>query len=671
MTISFKNRWPAAYPLTSFPQAGTVFKQLGLDLEWNESGRPTIMGFTIADNEIIDSDGQLFSYYADWNEPLCRSMLGAAESLIGHNILGSDVPTLQRHLVLPIIPTKKIDTFLLFYLTNAHLCRARLEKPTNYDDANDNKHNDAAGGYMSLWAMSSLYTDYPNWKECRGGYGTGKHKRGQVAQWATCTGPCPNCNTHWYCAIDSRAPLIAAPALLREAQLKGVDHLIPLYEKVIDATNRMTEHGILINQDKLAELESTIWKRQQAIRARLPIAWLDTDIADSVLPGIVTDEDTEPINWNSVKQIKKYFKDKYGIEPKTTSEEDIRTFYQTHNFAEAGLLLELKECGKGLKSWFGERWLDQDGILHPQFKSVAGTGTGRWASKGPNFQNIPVRSDLGKQIRCLIIPRPGFKLYKADYKQAEARCVLYQSGIIPPDDLKQWMMSNINLANDDPGVLALGGQWNAIKSFMHAGHYGEGITLHTKEELRSTYNVDLQAKGALEVYPDWVYQGKIVCRTGVNLAERMYGRATHDYRRKALSLQRLYFSKFPQVLRWQQSVSERISLEGALRSNFGFYLLLYGFPFPSLKTGLAMLGSNPVAMFTNYAILRAMEDGELPLAQVHDELVWEFPESMPEPVAKAKIESYMVFEHEAMPGLKLPIDVSAGYSWGETREIAN
>lgn len=73
-----------------------------------------------------------------------------------------------------------------------------------------------------------------------------------------------------------------------------------------------------------------------------------------------------------------------------------------------------------------------DGFFHPQFK-VWGTKGGRWASEGPNFQNIP------KTVRDLIIARPGGWIIEADYSQLELRIVALLSG---DEKLLKWYANN-------------------------------------------------------------------------------------------------------------------------------------------------------------------------------------------------------------------------------------
>ena len=67
------------------------------------------------------------------------------------------------------------------------------------------------------------------------------------------------------------------------------------------------------------------------------------------------------------------------------------------------------------------------GRLHTSFNQT-GAATGRLSSSNPNLQNIPIRTELGRQIRAAFVPRPGWKLLAADYSQIELRLLAHMSG---------------------------------------------------------------------------------------------------------------------------------------------------------------------------------------------------------------------------------------------------
>ena len=83
-----------------------------------------------------------------------------------------------------------------------------------------------------------------------------------------------------------------------------------------------------------------------------------------------------------------------------------------------------------LKSTYAEgllKVIEPDGRIHTNFQMTV-TATGRLSSTEPNLQNIPVRKELGAQIRRMFVASPGMTLVDADYSQIELRLLAHISG---------------------------------------------------------------------------------------------------------------------------------------------------------------------------------------------------------------------------------------------------
>lgn len=72
-------------------------------------------------------------------------------------------------------------------------------------------------------------------------------------------------------------------------------------------------------------------------------------------------------------------------------------------------------------------YISEDGRIHSNFNQMV-TATGRLSSTEPNLQNIPIRTELGRLIRKVFIPKDGWKFVDADYSQIELRLLAHMSG---------------------------------------------------------------------------------------------------------------------------------------------------------------------------------------------------------------------------------------------------
>jgi DNA polymerase-1 len=209
-------------------------------------------------------------------------------------------------------------------------------------------------------------------------------------------------------------------AVLREeVESQG---LLKAYEEIdlplVAVLKRMEDAGVSIDLAALSDL-STRLERACTAKAK--------EIHD--LAG-------EVFNINSPKQLGQVLFEKLGL-PKpvkygkgktvSTAVDVLEELAQTH--AAPRLVLEYRQMSK-LKSTY----IDALPILidpatkrlHTTFNQV-GTATGRLSSNNPNLQNIPIRTELGREIRAAFVAEPGNVLLAADYSQIELRLLAHYS----------------------------------------------------------------------------------------------------------------------------------------------------------------------------------------------------------------------------------------------------
>ncbi len=138
-----------------------------------------------------------------------------------------------------------------------------------------------------------------------------------------------------------------------------------------------------------------------------------------------------PFNINSTKQLGELLFDKMGLPPvkktKTgysTNAEVLEKLRDKHPIIPA--IMDYRMLTK-LKSTYADgllKEIGEDGRIRTTFQNLV-TATGRLSSTEPNLQNIPVRSDLGAEIRKMFVPKPGYVLVDADYSQIELRVLAH------------------------------------------------------------------------------------------------------------------------------------------------------------------------------------------------------------------------------------------------------
>ncbi len=142
----------------------------------------------------------------------------------------------------------------------------------------------------------------------------------------------------------------------------------------------------------------------------------------------------EPFNINSTQQLGVLLFDKLGLPPvkktKTgysTNADVLEKLKNKHPIIPA--IMDYRMLSK-LKSTYADglmKVICDDGRIRTTFQNLV-TATGRLSSTEPNLQNIPVRTDLGAEIRKMFVPREGCVLVDADYSQIELRVLAHIAG---------------------------------------------------------------------------------------------------------------------------------------------------------------------------------------------------------------------------------------------------
>lgn len=193
-----------------------------------------------------------------------------------------------------------------------------------------------------------------------------------------------------------------------------------VFEKIEMPTSyylyQMEREGVQVDRDELENLSKLLESRVLA---------LETDIYD--LAG-------EEFNINSPKQLGVILFEKM----KLPFAKKTKTGYSTaadileklkHEDPIVEKILEYRQVSK-LKSTYADGlpvFIEEDQRIHGKFNQTI-TATGRISSTDPNLQNIPIRMELGKEIRKAFKPKKGCVFLDADYSQIELRVLAHMSG---------------------------------------------------------------------------------------------------------------------------------------------------------------------------------------------------------------------------------------------------
>ncbi len=147
----------------------------------------------------------------------------------------------------------------------------------------------------------------------------------------------------------------------------------------------------------------------------------------------------EPFNINSTQQLSEVLFKRLKLEPPDRTQKTASGFYSTSaevldlmrgKHPVVDMVLEYRELAKLKSTYLDALPLEvnpRTGRVHTSY-SQTGSVTGRLASSEPNLQNIPIRTELGRQVRKAFIADPGSVLLSVDYSQVELRIVAHIAG---------------------------------------------------------------------------------------------------------------------------------------------------------------------------------------------------------------------------------------------------
>ncbi|QIG78659.1 DNA polymerase I [Stakelama tenebrarum] len=303
----------------------------------------------------------------------------------------------------------------------------------------------------------------------------------------------------------------------------------------------------------------------------------------------------------------------------------------------ARLVLDWRQLSK-LKSTYTDALQAQinpeTGRVHTSY-SLTGAQTGRLSSTDPNLQNIPIRTETGRQIRDAFVAEPGNVILSADYSQIELRLAAHIA--------------------DVPQLREAFERGDDIHNMTAEELFGE-VTRDTRGRAKTInfailYGISRWGlAGRLDVTPDEAQA--MIDRyferfPGINryIAETLTFAKEHGYTRTLFG-RKTHFPRLASKNQNERAGSERAAINAPIQGTCA----------DIIKRAMARMGP-------------ALADAGLPnvrmLLQVHDELVFELPEGELE-AAKPVIERVMASAAEPALTLSVPlgVEIGTGPSWG-------
>jgi DNA polymerase-1 len=428
-------------------------------------------------------------------------------------------------------------------------------------------------------------------------------------------------------AAEAAAVALLAPVVTERIERAGLRRLLDEVELPLSSVlARMQANGVALDAAYLEEMAEGVRDRMATLQAE------------------IYRHAGEEFNLNSPPQLRQILYEKLGLSPgKRTPKGQLSTdasvlekLRDAHPIVDA--LLSWRELDK-LNSTYLEalpRQVDpRDGRVHTTFNQT-GAATGRLSSTNPNLQNIPVRGELGRQIRRAFIPgSPNEVLLVADYSQIELRILAHLS--------------------DDEGLKAA---------------FGSGVDIHTATSARVFGLPEDQVDPATRSRAKAINYGLAYGMNAWGLATRL--EITADEAQEFIDA---YFESFPQIREFLDRQVGRAAAEGFTETILGRrrYIPELQASNPRVRDmGRRMALNAPIqgsaadvfklGMLRVDAGLRNSGLACRMLLTVHDELVFE--------VARDRVEEAAALVKGAMESaydLSVPLraDIGLGPNWAE------
>jgi DNA polymerase-1 len=419
---------------------------------------------------------------------------------------------------------------------------------------------------------------------------------------------------------------------IEQAKAQGVlsEKIYQIEKKLVPILRQMESNGIKIDIEYLKKVGQKVSKK---------IIELEKNIHK--VAGAA-------FNINSPQQLSEVLFGKLGIQTKglkktpgkviSTAAPELEKLKDEHEII--GLISDYRELTK-LKSTYIDalpKLVAPDGRLHTSYDQL-GTTTGRLSSKNPNLQNIPIKTELGREIRKAFVAEEGFKLLSADYSQIELRVVAA-------------------IARD--------------KNMIGAFGAGQDIHILTAAE---TFGVKPE-----DVSPAMRQAAKVL-NFGVIYGMSIHGFAQAagvDFEKAKLFIDK-YFKEFDGVARYIEETKKDAAKNGYVQTLFGRkrFIPEINSSAWNLRAAAERMAINMPVQGTaadlikmamvNLAASHLLKADCRLLLQVHDELVFEVSEKEAGPkgtLIKEIIENVYKLE------VPLKVEMEIGDNWGEMEKLA-